>query len=153
MSGVIYKIVTGDECYVGSTTDFKQRKRRHKFNIKDKLNKCKLYETIRGNGGEWDMTIYKDNLSMTKEELYKYEDEVMNLLGATLNSQRAYTSEKQLIEQRSKNHAAYYVKNKKFLDEKHLRPMECECGCVVSYACLARHKRSAKHLSLMTTQA
>ena len=148
MSGIIYIITTGDEAYVGSTRDFKQRMRRHKHNLKVGCN-CKLYKTIRENNGEWDMCIYEDNLAMSKEELYKYEDEVMELLGATLNSQRAYTSQEQLQEQIKKNVSAYYVKNKKFLNEKHRRPVDCECGCVVSYGCLSRHKKGPKHIKRM----
>lgn len=74
MSGVIYKIVTGNEVYVGSTTDYKQRIRRHRYNLLNKSSSCyelKLYKAIRANDGEWEISIYEDNLSMTKDKLRK----------------------------------------------------------------------------------
>ena len=55
--GVIYKIITLDSVYVGSTTNFRQRKCHHKCCIYnengDKYNQ-KLYQKIRENG-EWNM--------------------------------------------------------------------------------------------------
>ncbi len=52
----IYKISIAGEDYIGSTRDFKQRKKSHKSicnNNNDTRYSLKLYNTIRENGG-WD---------------------------------------------------------------------------------------------------
>ena len=130
MSGVIYKITSGDECYVGSTNDYKRRVKDHKSNIINENSKdynYKLYKTIRANDGDWEMSIYEENLSMTKDELRIREEEVRLLLGATLNSRACFLTKEQKKEQarnadsewRKANkeriaeyNAAYYVLNK-----------------------------------------
>ena len=130
MSGVIYKIVTGNEVYVGSTINFKGRYKGHKcaiYNENGKEYNYKLYKTIRANDGDWEMSIYEENLSMTKDELRIREEEVRLLLGATLNSRSCFLTEEQRKEQghnaslewRKANkeriadyNASYYVLNK-----------------------------------------
>ena len=152
MSGVIYKIVTGDDVYVGSTFNLYRRRIDHKKHISNKNHPkygLKLYETIRANGGEWDMTIYKDNLSMTTKELCIYEQEVIDLLGATLNTRRAHRTEEQVKQQARESVIKHRDKNL----VKRKAPTKCECGCVVRRNDMARHRKSAKHLRLMTTQA
>jgi len=58
---IIYKITCTDpvvkDIYVGHTTNFSQRRQSHKQN--STKNKCKLYKTIRDNGGwnNWTMEI------------------------------------------------------------------------------------------------
>jgi hypothetical protein len=139
MSGVIYKIVTGNEVYVGSTTDYKQRIRRHRYNLLNKSSSCyelKLYKAIRANDGEWEISIYEDNLSMTKDELHIREEEVRLLLGATLNVVRAYRTIEQKREQ-NRIQGAVIVK--------------CECGCLISRHSMLKHKRRSNHITRMTS--
>ena len=165
MSGVIYKIVTGNEVYVGSTMDYKHRLKCHRAVVNNpncKGYNLKLYKTIRDNGGEWEMSIYKENLSMTKEELRIYEDEIVLLLGATLNDKKAHRSVEDGKEW-SKNwrevnkeelvikHKEYKIKNKDIIREKALKKITCECGCVVCANSIARHRKLNKHLTLMTS--
>ena len=71
---IIYKIVCNDlnitECYVGHTTNFIQRRSKHKTNCvneKEKHYNYKLYKTIRENGG-W------ANYSMIELEKYNCND-------------------------------------------------------------------------------
>lgn len=58
---IIYKIVCRDleikNCYVGHTTDFSNRKRRHKCNCKNEIQY--VYQFIREHGGwvNWDMIM------------------------------------------------------------------------------------------------
>lgn len=148
MSGVIYKIVTGNEVYVGSTFDYKIRYITHKSAINCVTNtnyNSKLYKTIRDNGGDWEMSIYEQNLSMTKEELRIYEEEVRVLLGATLNCRRAYRSYEQRQQQlREKN-----IRNRVVYDDRKKVSIKCECGCVVRRCCMAKHRRTPKHARLM----
>ena len=145
MSGVIYKITVGNEVYVGSTINFKQRRKRHKYNIYHENSNSyhqKLYKTIRENDGEWEMTIYEDNLSVTKDELRIREEEVRLLLGATLNNLRAYSSKEDKREYHCNYNRGYNCQLTK-----------CECGVTVTKGEIARHRRTKKHITLMTLQA
>ena len=164
MSGVIYKIVTGNEVYVGSTMDYKHRLKCHRAvvnNPKCKGYNLKLYKTIRTNG-EWEMSIYKENLSMTKEELRIYEDEIVLLLGATLNDKKAHRSDDDMKEwQKNWNevnkeelvikHKEYRIINKHQIRAKQLAKIKCECGSISCVSSIARHRKSAKHARLMTS--
>jgi hypothetical protein len=87
---LIYKItckdVTITDVYVGHTTNFVQRKYAHKQNcIKEQ---CKLYTTIRNNGGwaNWTMEIIGFFNCKDHYEARQKEQEYFELLHATLNS-------------------------------------------------------------------
>lgn len=139
MSGIIYIITTGDDAYVGSTNDFRKRINKHKSNIYNKNSKrynLNLYKKIRENNGQYEINIYEDNLSLNKKELCIYEEEVRLLLGATLNSIRAYRTKEQTRQLNRENGAV---------------DIKCECGCVVIRSSMSRHKISAKHIKRMTS--
>ena len=142
MSGVIYKITSGDECYVGSTNDYDRRWESHRDTIWYEIGKhynAKLYKTIRANDGDWEMSIYEENLSITTEELRIREEEVRLLLGATLNSKRAYRTREQKREQLLNADARKGVK------------ITCECGSIVTRGCIIRHRTTTKHARRMTS--
>ena len=92
---IIYKITCLDpniiDVYVGHTTNFVQRKHSHKtscVNDKTANYKCKLYETIRCNGGwcNWKMEIVNFFNCADHYEARKKEQEYFTLLNANLNS-------------------------------------------------------------------
>ena len=92
---IIYKITCIDpnitDVYVGHTTNFVQRKHSHKascINDKTANYKCKLYETIRCNGGwcNWKMEIVNFFNCADHYEARKKEQEYFTLLNANLNS-------------------------------------------------------------------
>ena len=92
---IIYKITCKDptvkDVYVGHTTNFVQRKHAHKqccINAKTLNYKCKLYETIRSNGGwnNWTMEIINFFKCRDHYEARIKEQEYFVLLNATLNS-------------------------------------------------------------------
>lgn len=92
---IIYKITCINpnvkDVYVGHTTNFVQRKHSHKAScINDKTSnyKCKLYETIRCNGGwsNWRMEIINFFNCADHYEARKKEQEYFTLLNANLNS-------------------------------------------------------------------
>ena len=92
---IIYKITCKDptvkDVYVGHTTNFVQRKHAHKqscINTKSSNYKCKLYETIRSNGGwnNWTMEIINFFKCRDHYEARIKEQEYFVLLNATLNS-------------------------------------------------------------------
>jgi hypothetical protein len=92
---IIYKITCKDpnikDIYVGHTINFVQRKSSHKqncINSKSPNYKCKLYETIRSNGGwsNWKMEIIHFFSCGGLYEAKKVEQEYFTLLNANLNS-------------------------------------------------------------------
>ena len=63
-NGLIYKLVSNNpdikDCYVGSSTNFKQRKADHKKNCnseKSKKYNLNVYKFIRENGGDGDVDM------------------------------------------------------------------------------------------------
>lgn len=94
-SALIYKIVCNDiaitNVYVGSTTDFTQRKYQHKHyctHVENKINKLKIYQTINDNGGwnNWNMVEIEKYPCKDKRELEARERYWFELLKADLNS-------------------------------------------------------------------
>jgi hypothetical protein len=92
---IIYKITCNEptvlDTYVGHTTNFVQRKHAHKqscVNTKSANYKCKLYETIRNNGGwsNWHMEIIHFFNCKNHYEARQKEQEYFVLLNANLNS-------------------------------------------------------------------
>ena len=89
---IIYKIVCKDESikdlYVGHTTNFVQRKYQHKQASSDIHNNCKLYKTVRSNGGwdNWTMEIINFFNCENSYEARKKEQEYYESLNATLNT-------------------------------------------------------------------
>jgi len=86
---VIYTIKTGNDLYVGSTTDFRKRKYNHKgciYNENHKNSNAKLYQNIRANNYEWDMKPYKEYPCENKIQLTIEEERIRCELNANLNS-------------------------------------------------------------------
>ncbi len=172
--GVIYTVRTGDSVYVGSTTNFRQRKCCHKSSIYNENSKeynKKLYQKIRENG-EWDMKPYKKYSCESKLQLHIEEEKVRRELNADLNSQSCGTGlskseyHKQYhIDNKDKNaeyqkqyaidnkdklkeqRKQFRIDNKEKVRERENKKTKCECGCIVIR--MARHKKSKKHLDLM----
>ena len=153
--------------YVGSTTHFKRRMKVHKEHVKNRVSK--LYKTIRDNGG-WNcftMKIYKQFKCDTKLEMFMEEQRMCIELGATLNMNRAYTTETQMKEyhkQWRETHQQeikekgkqYYQDNKeKILEQmKEYRKINevklketivCECGRSVTRDGISKHKKTNVH--------
>lgn len=89
----IYKIQVGDQIYIGSTKDFKNRKYQHKCQTK-KENPLIIYQAIREAGG-WQKNM------MVPIELYECETPTeacireqywLREYKATLNTRQAYTT-------------------------------------------------------------
>ena len=123
--GLIYKLTCLDpnikEIYVGSTTNFKQRKKAHKRDcnkIDGKPYNTKVYTFIRNNGGwiNWNMVLIKYFSCNTRLELFSEEDKIMRDLNATLNSENAIQHPeeyKQYQKQYYKDNKNKYIENTK----------------------------------------
>lgn len=97
---VIYKIYQEEQpdiIYIGSTTNFSQRKSNHKKNCNNRVSKkykYPLYQYIRGCGG-WDkftFSIVEKYPCKTKAEGLKREQELIDLYRAKLNAIKSIKS-------------------------------------------------------------
>ena len=114
---VIYTIKTGDGVYVGATCNFVNRKHNHKSSINNEASKqynYKLYQTIRENGGAWDMQPHSEYPCESKIQMNIEEERVRIELSADLNSQSCYGFDTEKIAQYQKE---YRLKNKDKLSE------------------------------------
>jgi len=121
----MYKIVPNnlnlDLIYIGSTTNFRQRKNRHKNNCNHINNKCynlKVYKMIRDNGGwsEWSMIEIEKYPCADSNECRKRERELMEQFNANLNTNKAFLTPEEAIENKKKydnNYRAVH-KNKEY---------------------------------------
>ncbi len=157
--GLIYTIKTGDSVYVGSTTNFRERKWGHKADLKRKKER-NLYQTIINNGGEWDMKPYKEFPCNSKLQLEIEEEKIRRELNADLNMIKCNT-DKEEKKQEKKEYDAEYVKknyekilqqnkeyrekNREAIRKKDRERLICECGCSVNRNGLGRHKKTQKH--------
>ena len=104
--GLIYKIVCNDititNIYVGSTTNFTQRKYQHKCGC-NKMD-LKIYQTINDNGGwnNWSMIEIEKYPCNDKRELESRERYWFELLNADLNSHTSFKTEDEKKEYRKK---------------------------------------------------
>lgn len=94
----IYKIYHKDHpdnFYIGSTTNFPNRKASHKKNVYNKVSKkfhYPIYKYIRSLGG-WDnfvIEVYKNHPCKTKEEALQYEQDIIDNLKPSLNMIKAH---------------------------------------------------------------
>jgi hypothetical protein len=170
---VIYKICCKDEniteCYVGSTTNAKNRKKTHKSKCTNKNSidyNRPVYRYIRDNGGfdNWIFEVLENYPCRNKEQLVFRERFWFEKLGATLNScypqrsmeqyrkdnkveisekgKKYYEKNKVEISEKRKER---YEKNKVEISEKGKEKVECECGSVVRKDSLTKHKKTQKH--------
>ena len=93
-TGFIYKLVCRDleveECYIGSTSNFKCRKSKHKYACVNAIHKDHhfyVYQFILNHGGwdNWDMIQLEECEFNNKRELHARERHWIETLRATLN--------------------------------------------------------------------
>lgn len=168
--GLIYTIKTGNGLYVGSTTNFTKRKYCHKWRVEN--DNAKLYNTIRENGGEWDMKPYKEFPCENKTQLTIEEERIRCELNTDLNShtcygkdmenyknyqkeyqqQEKYKNERKEYREKNKEYYKEYNKewrknNKEKLNEKKTEICVCEiCGNNYTRDNKKRHQRTKKCL-------
>jgi hypothetical protein len=136
---IIYKICCNDEtikaCYVGHTTNFKQRKIEHKYaccNSNSKSYNTKIYEFIRNNGGfeNWKFVEIEKYPCNSKQEAQMRENYWYFTLAAVLNTiapsldlekQKIRETRKRVIEQLKRKFAdkrgAIKAERQKYLEE------------------------------------
>jgi len=128
---VFYKIVNVnadvDLCYVGSTANWKQRQKDHKYRCNcetDRKYNYKLYKTIRENGGwdEFKMVEIGRGEQLTLREAQQKEEEYRVKIKANMNMIRCFVSNEDRIEKQRLysigRSSQYYHANKELLKEK-----------------------------------
>ena len=152
---IIYKICCRNpdikEIYIGSTTNFYRRKQQHKFccnNSNDKSYNLNVYKFIRANGNwdNWDMIIIEKFECNDKLELHKKERDILEQLGATLNSQIPNRSIKEWKDNNKEYFKVYKENNKDKIkqkkNEKRREKVECDiCGKILNRGSLNTHKK------------
>lgn len=105
---IIYKVCCNDisitDIYIGSTTNFRNRKSQHKNccnNENDKKHNYKIYQFIRENGGfdNWNMIMIEEYNCENKRELEKRERYWIEELKSNLNSMIPTRTHKEYVEQ------------------------------------------------------
>jgi hypothetical protein len=175
--GLIYKLCCKDpeitDIYVGSTTNFEQRKNNHNYRCyydKSKKFFFKVYKFIREHGGfeNWKMEIIEYYPCKTKKELSLQERYYIDTLKPSLNSyvptrtvkeycqdnkqhkseymKKRYSNKKNDILKKNRD---YYENNKEKLNEINKQPIICKCGCILSKVHIKRHERTKKHMYLL----
>jgi hypothetical protein len=124
--GLIYSIVCKTDetlLYVGSTTNFTQRKNLHKKSCIDETHRCHnypVYVIIRANGGwdNFDMKPVKEFPCESKIQLVIEEEKNRKEMKANLNTNKAYISPEELTQEKKEWHNQNYKRNKKQIIEK-----------------------------------
>ena len=148
---IIYTIRSKDSIYVGSTTDFANRKYQHKSSIFKNIRNSNLYKTIRDNGYDWDMQPYKLFPCENKLELTIEEERVRQELGADLNMVCCGSGiDTNDMDYKKKIWSLYRETNRHEIRRKQNQNLTCECGCTVTRSNLPRHKKSNKHLEFIS---
>lgn len=157
----IYKLCCNDinvkDLYVGSTTNFKQRKRLHRSACKTETNKSynvKVYKFIRENGGfeNWSMILITEFNCNNKLELLREERKHIDELQSSLNCKKPTRTRKEYqIECLKPYQKQYRIDNKEKIKEKNkkynLEKLGCRfCKCDISKKHFKEHCMRKKHL-------
>jgi hypothetical protein len=123
---IIYKIehiVDKSLVYVGSTTDFKSRKKQHKSDCYNETRRSytdKIYVMIRDNGGweSFQMLEIKKYPCNDSRESRAEEERCRVELKATMNTQKAFISKEEKKECQDKYNRKYHEEHKERLNEQ-----------------------------------
>jgi hypothetical protein len=180
-NSMIYKLCCNDptinDCYIGSTINFKVRKSQHKSYCNNEnrpsYNNYK-YQFIREHGGfeNWSMILIENFSCDTKLELHKRERYWLEKLGATLNknipsrtnkeSSKIYReNHKEELNEKSKIYREnrkeeiseylkiYHENHKEKRNEKKMEKITCECGSIHTRSGKSNHLKSKKHKAFL----
>ena len=134
----IYKLCSKDttikEVYIGSSTNFIQRKGLHKHSCNNENSpkyNYKVYQFIRDHGGwdNFDMVLIEYFPCENGLELGRQEEHWRQQLSASLNSITPH-----IYENRQEWYGTLTIKK------------PCECGLIYRHTNKARHERTTRHL-------
>jgi predicted GIY-YIG superfamily endonuclease len=153
----IYKIIHKEDnentnVYVGSTSNFLNRKYTHKSaccNCRDKKYNQKKYVFIRENGGwsEWSMVEVEKYPCNNKREAEEREEYWRRHFDAKLNTKKAYTTVEERLEREKYTQKIRYERNRLNILKKLSQRVFCECGTYVPKYNLSSHRKTKRHLN------
>jgi hypothetical protein len=172
-TGYIYKIYSKDNklVYYGSTSQkyVSSRMSNHNADYKrwknGNINFTSSYLII--DTGDWDYMVcekmvFDEPFELKNRERWYIENNACVNKVIPNRSQKEYNKanaeeikeykkkyREQNREELNKKQKEYYEENKEELNKKQNEKVKCECGCIVSYSHLSRHKKSKKHLKLL----
>ena len=162
MIGRVYKIeVNKDDFYIGSTiSTLKERERLHNIRLRENVRNNKLYEKCRDNNITKIICILLEEREVENiDEIRQLEQEYIEKLNPTLNSQSAYTGltnkeyHKEYNKEYNKNNKEYIKKynkeykknNKDKISERQTEKIKCPiCNKIVSRCNILIHKKTMK---------
>ena len=156
-----------DIIYIGSTSNFRYRKSKHKLACYnedgEKYNK-KLYKHIRENDIDFEDLKFeiieyienkfssdKENEKEARKREEQYRKRYSEITGGNItNMLRAYRTDEELKEYHKAYDKQYYENNKERIKEYHKAynkvKYTCECGSILTVHNKVRHERSKKHI-------
>lgn len=172
MIGTIYRINVNDEFYIGSTMkSLTERQYNHNITLKQNVRTNKLYEKCRENNINNIICILLEQKEVEDiDEIRQLEQEYIDKLQPSLNSQIAYTglSQKQYIKEHYNNNRQHYLDyqknyrynnkekvnkncndwyelNKDKVSKKQGEKIKCNiCSSIVRKGDITRHKKTMK---------
>ena len=156
---IIYKITCKcQKVYIGSTeTTLEQRKKYHFYDFrKERCENKPLYQHIK-ECCAFDDLIFEELTEC--DELIRFETEqeyidTYNSIQEGLNDRRAISDEYWWNDYRIKNKEKIKLYNQNYrlfnsdkIKERKTKTVLCECGIEITHQCLARHRRTKKHLN------
>ena len=125
--GLIYSIVCKTNetlIYIGSTTNFRQRKTHHKTACYCENNRChnfQVYVMIRSNGGWTNFKIspVKEYACENNIQLLIEEERIRKEIQANLNTRRAFRTEEEAKEEANERAHKYYESHTAEIKEYH----------------------------------
>jgi hypothetical protein len=143
----IYKLICEDDpefLYVGSTKNWKSRKKNHKdrstYNETKGQSKLKVYQQIRALGG-WDkikMVLIEHYECQSKREAEAREQYHIEQLKPNMNAFRAYRTEEKRVKENRLRCSLFYKANK-------AEQVICECGALTTRFNKSHHCKSKVH--------
>ena len=180
---IIYRLFNPnyEECYIGSTTNYKKRIYNHRSvcnNINRPEYNYKVYKFIREHGGfnKWQFEILEE-LECDIKEVRITEGIFIMMYDSTLNFVIPGRTRKEYIidnKEKINDHyiankdkrkkrvhqfyiankekkKQYYIANKDKLDEWRLTKINCICGSTITNCKKARHEKTNKHIKFINS--
>lgn len=150
MKYIMYRISIADYTYIGSTKDFKQRKKGHKSicnNFNDKRHNFKVYQMIRENGG-WDKCeMIPIEVCECEDKLQAHirEEELRKEYNAEMNTKKAYSTIEEKKEYEKEYKKENHILNKELFSQQKKEKYTCDCGSIIRIADKSRHLKTKKH--------
>ena len=162
INGKIYKVISDntEKIYIGSTIQpLWKRKSEHKINCRRWLENNYKYITVNDiiKLGDYDIVLIEDYPCERREQLHsrerfwieKFKEIAVNKCIPCRTSKEYYYDN---IDKEKARCKKYNLENKEKRSKHSSEKVKCECGCELARACLARHKKSKKHIMLMESK-